>query len=245
MSWAMTEITVAGQDLTNLELRLEPAMTMSGRMVFESATGQTPASMTGFRPSLGAWRQGTGPTVSVSAPPAAVDAEGRFRFGSVVPGRYAVSAYGGPTNADRQPIWFFKSAAVNGRDITDQPLEIRPGEDPPELVITLTDRVTEVTGTVFDGAGRPMSGLTIIAFPVRRELWTLGSRHTRPSPAASDGKYKLIGLPAGEYFFAAVTEYEYTDLADASFLEQLAAAAFKVTLAEGEKKVQDVRMGGS
>jgi hypothetical protein len=244
-SWAMTEITVSGQDLTGLELRLEPAMTMNGRLVFESATGRVPASMTGFRPSLGAWRQGTGPTVAVTVPSATVDAEGRFRFGSVVPGRYAVSAYGGPTNADRTPLWYFKSAAVNGRDVTDQPLDIRPGEEPPELVITFTDRVTEVTGTLFDGAGRPTSGLTIIVFSVRRELWTQGSRHTRPSPAASDGKYRLTGLPPGEYYFAAVTTYEFTDLSDASFLEQLAAGAFKVTLAEGEKKVQDVRMGGS
>jgi Carboxypeptidase regulatory-like domain len=244
-SWAMQEITVTGQDLTNLELRLEPAMTMSGRLVFESATGQTPPSMTGFRPSLGAWRQGTGPTVSVTVPSATVDAEGRFRFGSVVPGRYRVNAFGGPTNADRLPLWTFKSAAVNGRDITDQPLEIRPGEDLPELVITFTDRATEVTGTLFDGAGRPTSGLTIIAFPVRRELWIQGSRHVRPSPAASDGKYKLIGLPPAEYYFAAVTEYEFQDLWDVSFLDQLAAGAFKVTIAEGEKKVQDVRMGGS
>ena len=43
---------------------------------------------------------------------------------------------------------------------------------------------------------------------------------------------------------AAVTDYEYTDLVDASFLEQLTAGAFKITLAEGEKKVQDIRMGG-
>ncbi len=43
---------------------------------------------------------------------------------------------------------------------------------------------------------------------------------------------------------AAVTEFEYTDLSDASFLEQLTTGAFKITLAEGEKKVQDIRMGG-
>ncbi|HYN07471.1 MAG TPA: hypothetical protein VES67_08790 [Vicinamibacterales bacterium] len=43
---------------------------------------------------------------------------------------------------------------------------------------------------------------------------------------------------------AAVTDFEFADLYDASFLEQLAAGAFKITLAEGEKKGQDIRMGG-
>jgi hypothetical protein len=82
-------------------------------------------------------------------------------------------------------------------------------------------------------------------FPSHRELWTQGSRHIRPAVPASDGKFKLVGLPPGEYYMAAVTEFEYTDLSDASFLEQLTTGAFKITLAEGEKKVQDIRTGGS
>ena len=54
----------------------------------------------------------------------------------------------------------------------------------------------------------------------------------------------MSGLPAGEYYVAAVTELEPGDLADPAFLEQLAAAAFKITLADGEKKQQDVKLGG-
>ena len=79
---------------------------------------------------------------------------------------------------------------------------------------------------------------------VSREL---GDRDhgVRPAvAAASDGKFKLAGLPPGEYYMAAVTEFEYPDLSDPSFLEQFTAGAFKITLAEGEKKVQDIRMGG-
>ena len=82
-------------------------------------------------------------------------------------------------------------------------------------------------------------------FPTNRALWRPAARRTRPATPASDGKFKLSGLPSGEYYMAAVIDYEYTDLFDASFLEQLAAGAFKITLGEGEKKVQDIRMGGS
>lgn len=242
--WAMTEIVVAGKDFTGIEMRLEPGIPISGRFAFESATGQPPANVNNYRASLGAWRSGTGPSVSITVPSATVDAEGRFQFASVVPGAYRVSGFGGVVRPDQGPAWMLKSVTANGRDITDLPLEIRPREEPPDLVITFTDRITEVAGTLFDAAGRPSSGLSIIMFPSRRELWTQGSRHIRPTVPASDGKFKLPGLPPGEYYMAAVTEFEYTDLSDASFLEQLTTGAFKITLAEGEKKVQDIRMGG-
>lgn len=242
--WAMTDITVSGQDIAGIELRLEPGMPVSGRLVFESATGQQPANVTGYRASLGPWRSGTGASVGVSVPAGTVDAEGRFRFPSVVPGRYTAGAYGGATSANQTPPWTMKSVTVNGHDITDQPLEIRPREEPPEIVITFTDKVTEVTGTLFDAANRPSAGLSIIMFPVNREFWNMNSRRIRPTTPASDGKFKFAGLPPGEYYMAAVTDYEYTDLYDASFLEQLTAGAFKITLGEGEKKVQDIRMGG-
>jgi hypothetical protein len=134
---------------------------------------------------------------------------------------------------------------ANGRDITDQPLEIRPREEPPEIVITFTDKITEVSGTLYDATGRPSSGLSIILFSTSREQWTQNSRRVRPATPASDGKFKFSGLPPGEYYMAAVTDYEYADLLDGSFLEQLAAGAFKIAIAEGEKKVQDIRMGGS
>jgi hypothetical protein len=133
---------------------------------------------------------------------------------------------------------------AGGQDVTDAPLEIRPRDEPPEIVITFTDKVTEISGTLFDAAGRPNSDLSIIMFSANRQFWRQGSSRIRPVRPASDGKFKLAGLPPGEYYLAAVTDYEYTDLYDASFLDQLTAGAFKVTLGEGEKKVQDIRMGG-
>jgi hypothetical protein len=242
--WALSEITVSGEDVSNLELRLESGISVPGRVQFESETGQKPAGFTSFRANLGTWQSGAGPTVSIRVPSATVDAEGRFRFASVVPGRYQASGFFSALNPDQTPAWVLKSVTANGQDVTDAPLEIKPREEPPEIVITFTDKVTEVTGTLFDGSGRPTSGLSIIVFPTNRDLWRQAARGTRPTTPASDGKFKVSGLPPGEYYMAAVTDYEYTDLYDASFLEQLAAGAFKITLKEGEKKVQDIRMGG-
>jgi hypothetical protein len=66
-------------------------------------------------------------------------------------------------------------------------------------------------------------------------------QQARPS---TDGKYKLTGLPAGEYYVSAVTDLDPNDLADPVFLEQLAATSFKITLGDGEKKTTDLKLSG-
>ena len=59
-----------------------------------------------------------------------------------------------------------------------------------------------------------------------------------------DGRFATGNLPAGEYFMAALTDFDQNDLYDPGFLDQVVAAAFKITLAEGEKKNIDLKIGG-
>jgi hypothetical protein len=55
----------------------------------------------------------------------------------------------------------------------------------------------------------------------------------------------VTGLPPGEYFLAVLIDPDPSQLRDPSFLDQLVASAIRVTLTEGEKKVQDVKLSGS
>ena len=112
------------------------------------------------------------------------------------------------------------------------------------LVVTLTDRPTEISGIVKDAAGRPAPGFPIIVFSTDRNNWTTGSRRVLQARPSSDGQYRLVGLPAGEYYVAAVTDIDPTQLYDPAFLQQLTASSFKITLADGEKKTQDLKLGG-
>jgi hypothetical protein len=61
---------------------------------------------------------------------------------------------------------------------------------------------------------------------------------------ASDGSYRLPGLPAGEYYVGAVTTLDLEDLFDPLFLTQVVPLAFRITLAEGETRQQDLKLGG-
>ena len=62
---------------------------------------------------------------------------------------------------------------------------------------------------------------------------------------SADGRFVFADLPPGEYLIAALTDLDPIDLQDPAFLEQIASAGAKVTIAEGEKKVQDLKMGGA
>ena len=97
---------------------------------------------------------------------------------------------------------------------------------------------------MFDGAGRVTPNFPIVVFATDRAYWTLGSRRVQTARPASDGKFKVTGLPAGEYYVCAVTAVDRTEVYDPAFLEPLVAVSFKITIADGEKKTQDLRLGG-
>jgi hypothetical protein len=52
-------------------------------------------------------------------------------------------------------------------------------------------------------------------------------------------------LPAGEYYIAALTDLDPVDWQTPASLDQAVPFAIKVRLAEGEKKVQDLKIGGA
>jgi hypothetical protein len=55
--------------------------------------------------------------------------------------------------------------------------------------------------------------------------------------------FRFTGLPPGRYYLAALTEVDQSNLSDEAFLKRVAASATIVTLAEGEKKVQELKLG--
>jgi len=65
------------------------------------------------------------------------------------------------------------------------------------------------------------------------------ARATRP---ASDGRFSVADLPAGDYLIAALTDVEPDEWKRAEFLGQLVAAGVKVTIRDGERTVQDLRL---
>jgi protocatechuate 3,4-dioxygenase beta subunit len=248
--WAQQELDINGEDVNDLSLTLAEAMTISGRVVFDARTEKPPVGAGAVRVALeplAASRFG------FSARPAGTDAAGNFTITGVTPGRYRLNATvigGAPASPIAAsaglagPRWMMKSTAIDGRDFVDSAVEIRGGDHLTGVVIALTDQVTEISGAILDATGAPVPDLTVVLFPADRAAWTSGSRRLRPPIRSTDGKFRMTALPPGEYLLAVATEIDPGDWGDPAYMEQLAAAAIRISLAEGEKKVQNVRVGG-
>jgi protocatechuate 3,4-dioxygenase beta subunit len=249
--WASADLSVNGVDIPDVVLRLQPGMNVSGKIVFEGST-VPPADVTKTRVSLTPPPTGSSPielaaSMMIGGTLATVSADGTFVVKGVAPSKYRLTVTGqGIFMGQALPgsAWTLKSAMFNGRDVSDLPFELRPNEDVGGMIVTLTDRPTEISGSVVDRAGRPAPGFPIVVFSTDRAYWTVGSRRIQQVRPSSDGKYKLSGLPAGEYYVCAVTDLDQGQLYDPSALAALADGSFKITLADGEKKVQDLRLAG-
>jgi hypothetical protein len=146
-------------------------------------------------------------------------------------------------NAPPPGSWVVKSIAVKGQDALEVPFEVGPNEHVTDIVVTYTNQVTDLSGQLVDGAGKPVAGYFVLVFPTTRSSWMPGSRRMRsPVRTSPDGRYRLANLPPGEYFIAALTEFDSLDLYDQKFLEEVAASSFKITLAEGEKRAMDLKI---
>ena len=133
-----------------------------------------------------------------------------------------------------------KAVYLDGRDVTDQPVEIK-GEGISGLNVIFTDRIASLSGLVRDRTGTPVEGATIIAFPQDEALWQPQSRRIVTARASKTGAYRIAALPAGDYFVVAVDDVEQGEWFDPEFLEQIRGAAVRLTVADGEQRTQDLK----
>ncbi len=239
--WGSADVTLNGDDVTGITVQLQPGMKVSGKIVFEGTTLRPPTDLSRVQPKLQFGSNAS--TVTINASPAAANADGTFTIDDVTPGSYRMTATipGVPGAANN---WMIKSATLNGTNVLDFPFDVQPGTDVSGFVITFTDRRTELTGKLIDAAGQAAPQFFVLAFSTDRKYWVYGMRLIAPARADVDGRFTITGLPPGEYYLCAMTEINNERLIDPTYLEGLIPQAIKITLGEGEKKSQDLRIGG-
>jgi hypothetical protein len=249
MLYAVADVDVTGADVSGVTLALQPGSTFSGRVVFDAAAERRAPDASAVRLTI-SQPSGTGYTSMANTiigntfravPAFQVRADGTFSATAIAPGLYTLRA---TIPGDSGSGWWLRSAIVNGRDVLDFPLEFTLGRDLTEAVLTFSDRRTELTGLLQKPAGDPAPEHFVIVFPSDRAYWTPQSRRIVSARPATDGRFVIRDLPAGDYLLAALTDLDPDESHDARFLEQLAPAAIKITLADGERKTQDLRVGG-
>ncbi len=237
--WASTDVFMEGDHISDLSLMLAPALTVTGQLRFESARLTAPADLKTVRVTL--FPVQTGGAVTLSPTTATADASGRFTLPGVTPGRYRIAVSFPGLGAPGE--WSLSSAVIGGVDALDMPFTVAPGIVAANAVVTFTDRMARLTGTLQNAAGAAAPAYTIIVFPSSSTLWMPQSRRIQTVRPSVDGAFSFSNLPPGDYYLAAVDDVEPGAWFDPSFLQQLVPSSMKITIAESEEKRQDVRVG--
>ena len=238
--WALQNIVVAGQD-QSLTITLQPGMTASGQLTFSGTGSAAQPSPVGVMVGLEAIGAPGELVLEASSVPAAVD--GTFKVAGITPGTYRLTAsWPGQSDRPRTGDWTLQSAALGGRDIAFTPIVIRPGMALDDVIVTFTNRPTEVSGRLQDATGRAATDYYIVVFSADERGWFRRSPRVQSTRPANDGSFVVRGLPPGDYFVAALTDLESDELYDAAFLRQIMPAAQRIALADGEKKIHNLQI---
>jgi hypothetical protein len=203
-------LSVGHQDLDDVVVPLQPAVSVRGHVVLEAGS-EMPVSgnfILHAQPADGDPSRGqpSGRTDSK-------DPTNAFAIEGLMGGRYVLSSFNGLGVV---------SIIHGGRDITNTGFDASAGQDFDDVVVTLTSRRTTVAGTVF---GAPAATAAVLAFPVDRERWTdygWDPQRLRTARGGSNGAFEIEGLPKGDYFVIAVDVLHINAWAEPAFL---AAAA--------------------
>jgi len=244
--FAIADVEIRGQDITGVGMQLQAGGTISGKVVFDAAKVPVPTDLWSILVQLtmpgGSYTAMNGGTrvgnslsqVNAVAP----NADGTFQIIGIGPGPYSIACR---LPAELAKVWKLRSAMVDGRDLLDGLIE-GPAIQMTGVTLTLSDKRTELAGTLQSAAGQPTTDYYVIAFATDRAHWQPGSRRSLSARPGTDGRFTFSDLPAGEYFLAALTDLDPAEWQTAAFLEQVAPAGIKIVVGEGEKKIQDLRI---
>lgn len=228
--WAAVPVsTTAGTD--EITLTLEPGATIAGRILSRDDPRDLDIRSIGpaFLPvGISPWGDRFSQTTSRSL-------DSHFEV-TMPPGEYRLEVHGLPAG------WIALEAIVNGRDMLDGTVVVRPGERIESMVIVVSHRPASAAGTVVNADGSPAYLDLVVMFPTRHDLRRVASRWIRVTQPDLDGRYALDDLPPGEYFVLAAP-IDWNPALEPERLRELEAMARSIRLPAGEQ-VQFALPGG-
>jgi len=229
--YAAQPLTVNGQDVDDVMVIVTPGAQLTGTVTV--LPGSTPApDITNIRITAPAVDQDSfGPQ-----PNARVDKDGKFTLDGVPAGSHLVRSNGNARG------WMLQSVQIDGRDVTDTAIALRSGQSVSGVSIVFTDKLTEINGIVTTDQGVPVPDLTVLAFTTDPALWRPQSRQIMTARPDQTGKFRIRGLPPGDYYLTTVDPAEQGEWFEASYLDDHRAGAARITLSDGDTKTHDFKI---
>jgi Carboxypeptidase regulatory-like domain len=227
--YASLPVTVAGTDISDISVTVAEGATVIGTVSFAAGrtappdTGQVRISSVAIDPGL-------------TNSQARIEEDNSFKIVAIPAGAHLFRPNG------QLRGWSLKSVVMDGRDITDTPIEVRSGQEITRVAVTFTDAVNEINGRITSDQGSPLTEYTVLAFSTDSTFWRPLSRHIATGRPDQTGNFRIRGLPAGGYYLVAVDPAQQGEWYNPSYLEDHRFGAAQVTLGEGETRTQDFRV---
>ncbi len=226
-----------GRD-TTVTLPVHPGARVRGRVVFDGATTISAEKLrtiaVAVRPADGGmWTSFN--AIPDSLPVGPMESDGRFTSIGLPPGLYLVGVNAMTFSNDALRGWTAASLLAGGREMLGDAIRL-DNTDINDVVLTLSDKTTQIVGVVQDAQGRPAPDARVIVFPKNAaarnqyfvELSTQRVKQTVPDRSA----LFTIAVVPGDYFVAAVTKVPQ-DWMTPEFLQTLVPRAVSATATLG------------
>ena len=226
--FASQEITVDGQDVTDLTMLLRHGAEIRGTLTFDGTQMPDPSNLERLLVTTSPLNPT--PFEQRGGSDAGIEADGSFVLSDIGGGPRLIRVTRLP---DRLQL---KAVYLEGRDVIDTPRGFAAGQTISGVTLVLTDQITELAGMVHDDQGNALTEFTVIAFPTDERLWQPQSRHIMASRPDQNAQYRMRGLPPGDYLLSVVEVVQQGEWFDPRLLDDLRRRAARVTLRDGEHK---------
>ena len=229
--WTATPVTLGATDVRDLTITLNTGLKISGRTEFQGSAERPPGDRLAQVTVMLESADGRARTGALTS---RLQANGLFTTAGVPPGKYLLRVINPPGG------WDVRSIMLGGVDASDTPVDLED-KDLAGALITFTDRVSALSGTVKSAQGAADNAAAAVIFPVDSRTWTYNNpRRIRMTRVSKSGTYTFNGLPDGDYFLIAIPEEVASEWQDPRFLDAMSREATRVTMVEGDKRTQDL-----
>jgi protocatechuate 3,4-dioxygenase beta subunit len=234
--FGMAYVTVGDTDPRPVTVRAGRGSVVEGRVVAESG-GSTTVSITTIPTDFD-----RSPILGIAPIGLTMRSDGAFHLEGVTGPRRIVKV-GGPDES------YLRSAVVNGRDALDTPFDFGlGGEAFRDVEVVVANDSASLSGQVVDARQNPVEQYVVRVFSTDPAHWFPRSQRVKVARAASSGRFRLAGVPPGDYWMVAVEKSEDPIAANDSLepeqLEELSRRAERVTLGPSDARQLTLTLAG-
>ena len=228
---ARVPIEIGNTDVRNVAVVVQPGFKLTGRVAIEGQqAGQNNPELANVLVTLDLDSRNPLGEVPLVSP---LRADGTFQLDHVGRDDYRISLAGMPANA------YVKSARLGSVDVMTDGLRL---EQPPAnvLEILLSRNSVTVEGSVQNEKNEPAANVTVVLTPEnslrnRRDLY-------RTASTDASGRYRIEGVPPGDYRAYAWEDVEAGAWQDPEFLRQFEDRSRTVRVNEGGTSAVELRL---